>query len=160
MVSSLVREQINDPRPLVLVLEDADDCLTARAGDNMSNISAVLNLADGIMSDTLDIRMVATTNAKRVELDKALERNGRIGAYLKVPPLSKEQAAKILLRLLDEKTSTEKAIDLLREYSKATEGGFKFDEMVLADVYAVAAKENGTFEHVRIPKPQRTVGFA
>lgn len=163
MISSLIREQTNDPRPLVLVLEDADSCLTSRRGDNMSDISAVLNLADGILSDTLDIRMVATTNAKRVELDSALERNGRIGAYIEVPHLSPGQAEKILTRLLEssvpEGANMENPADILTRHSKANEGGFDLSKIVLADVYAVAAKESGTYVHVKLPKKERRIGF-
>lgn len=158
MISSLVREQANDPRPLVLVLEDADQCLTQRMGDNMSNISAVLNLAEGILSDTLDIRIVATTNAERTDMDKALIRPGRLGAYLRIPTLSVQQAAKILARLCVKKKdfSEEKAKELL---SSEKYDEIDLSEITLADVYAVAAKENGTYVQVRVPQQRRAVGF-
>lgn len=159
MISSLIREQANDPRPLVLVLEDADSCLTQRMGDNMSNISAVLNLAEGILSDTLDIRIVATTNAERTEMDKALVRPGRLGAYLKVPCLSLERACKILVRLCVEKKdfTEEKAKELLssKKYDE-----INLNEITLADVYAVAAKEDGSYVQVRVPQQKRAVGFS
>ena len=159
MISSLVAEQAHDPRPLVLVLEDADSCLVKRGGDNMSNISAVLNLADGILSDTLDIRMVATTNADRVDLDPALERNGRIGAYIQVPPLSMERAVSILGRLTNEEVPPEELEEIIIRHA-TSERGFELTNMVLADVYAVAAKENGTYNHVNIPsKKKGKVGF-
>lgn len=159
MISSLVREQANDPRPLVLVLEDADQCLTQRMGDNMSNISAVLNLAEGILSDTLDIRIVATTNAERTEMDKALIRPGRLGAYLRVPPLSLQRASKILVRLcIEKKDFTEEQAEELLSSEKYNE--IDLNEITLADVYAVAAKENGTYVQVRVPQLKRAVGFS
>jgi hypothetical protein len=157
MISSLVREQANDPRPLVLVLEDADQCLTTRAGDNMSNISAVLNLAEGILSDTLDIRIVATTNAEKTELDRALTRPGRLGAYLQVPHLSIPQAVKILVRLRDDENFDEKKATALLSSEKYDD--IDLSDITLADVYAVAAKEKGTYVQVSIPQQRRAVGF-
>lgn len=159
MISSLIQEQHNDPRPLVLVLEDADDCLTTRAGDNMSNISAVLNLADGALSDTLDIRMVATTNAKRVNIDDALERDGRVGVYIQVANLSQDRAVQVLMRLLEQKISEGEALAMLKKHAADKESKFKMDNIVLANVYAVAAKENGTYRHVKLPRQQRAIGF-
>ena len=128
-------------------------------GDNMSNISAVLNLAEGILSDTLDIRIVATTNAERTEMDKALIRPGRLGAYLQVPTLSIPQASKILVRLCKDK------VDFTVEQAKELLSSEKYDEIdlreiTLADVYAVAAKENGTYVQVRVPNQKRAVGFS
>ncbi|RLC10724.1 MAG: hypothetical protein DRI24_19845 [Deltaproteobacteria bacterium] len=155
MISSLVREQSNDPRPLVLVLEDADQCIATRMGDNISNISAVLNLAEGILSDTLDIRIVATTNAKRTELDEALTRPGRLGAYVEVPYLDTDQASKVLTRLCG-KMGLEEAKSIME---RGSYDGKSFENITLADVYAIAAKENGTYEQVLVPNTQRSVGF-
>lgn len=162
MIDSLIREQSNDPRPLVLVLEDADECLTKRAGDNMANISAVLNLSEGILSDTLDIRLVATTNAKRTDLDDALIRPGRLGCYIRVPALSSEQAAKVLSRLTDK--SYDDSLSIIRK-GEFGEGDNKIsfagtDGLTLGSMYAVAAQLNGTHVQVRVPSPERRkVGF-
>ena len=162
MINALINEQRNDPRPLVLVLEDADECLTKRAGDNMANISAVLNLSEGILSDTLDIRIVATTNAERTDLDPALTRPGRLGCYIQVPELEKPQAAKVLARLTDSLNEAE-ALLLLKQDSFG-EGDNEITihsrHITLGAVYAIAAQINGTHVQVRVPGARkRKVGF-
>lgn len=64
--------------PIVLVLEDADRCLVKRAADNISSIQSLLNMGDGILGSMLDLRIIATTNAKKLELEEALTRKDRL----------------------------------------------------------------------------------
>jgi hypothetical protein len=86
--------------PIVLVLEDADRCLVTRAGENMSLIQSLLNLGDGILGSLLDIRIVATTNADELNLDKAITRPGRLSKMLDVNSLDPLTAQQIFRRLL------------------------------------------------------------
>jgi hypothetical protein len=90
--------------PLVLVVEDADNCLAARGPDNMHNISSLLNLGDGILGSLLDIRIIATTNAgslglKDDRIDPAILRPGRLCRRVQVKPLSAERANAVYQRL-------------------------------------------------------------
>lgn len=85
--------------PIVFIVEDADECLVNRADGNMSSISAVLNLCDGIIGSLLDIRIVATTNADKMQLDRALVRPGRLSANVEVQPLTYEHALETLRRI-------------------------------------------------------------
>lgn len=89
-------------RPIVFIIEDADDLVAKRGVDNMSSISAVLNLGDGILGQLLDIRMIMTTNAKKTELDDAITRPGRLSANIGVGPLSVEKANQVFARLQEE----------------------------------------------------------
>jgi hypothetical protein len=87
--------------PLVLLIEDADQALVARMADNLPAISTLLNLADGILGRCLDVRIIATSNAKVSDVDKALIRPGRIcppSGIVHVPALSPEQANEVLER--------------------------------------------------------------
>lgn len=86
--------------PIVLVLEDADRCLVTRGDENMSLIQSLLNLGDGILGSLLDIRIVATTNADELKLDKAVTRPGRLSKMLDVNALDPLTAQKIFRRLL------------------------------------------------------------
>lgn len=86
--------------PIVLVLEDADRCLVARGDQNMSLIQSLLNLGDGILGSLLDIRIVATTNADELNLDKAVTRPGRLSKMLDVNHLDPLTAQQIFRRLL------------------------------------------------------------
>ncbi|WNM70161.1 AAA ATPase [Myxococcus phage Mx1] len=89
-------------RPIVLLIEDADSCLAPRAGDNMSSVSTLLNLGDGIIGAMLDIRIIATTNSGHIKgtsgIDEALVRAGRLCRQVHVGKLSPEQAATVYHR--------------------------------------------------------------
>lgn len=112
-------------KPLVLVLEDADQCLTERAADNMASVSAILNLTDGIIGSLINFRIVATTNAKTVALDPALTRPGRLSAAMTIGELDRDHICDIYMRLTKS--------DDVAAAREAT-----VNCSTLADVYAVA----------------------
>lgn len=86
--------------PIVLILEDADRCLVARADENMSLIQSLLNLGDGILGSLLDVRIVATTNADELKMERAIMRPGRLSKMLDVDHLDPLTAQQIFRRLL------------------------------------------------------------
>lgn len=106
-------------RKRVLVLEDADSCLAKRAADSMSDIQAVLNLADGIIGQLLDFRIVATTNAKKPDFDSAIMRNGRLCKHIEMGPLPNEQAMAIYERITGTKTAFPGPLTLADVYAAA-----------------------------------------
>lgn len=122
--------------PIVFIVEDADACLVKREGDNMNSISSLLNLGAGMFGDLFDVRVVATTNAKKIDMDPAITRNGRCCRYIEVGALAPEQAQKVFVKL--------------------TKGDRKLDVpcRVLADIYHAARSE----QEVKIKK-ERKVGF-
>jgi hypothetical protein len=79
MLQAFLRQKIQKKwdGPLVLIIEDADHCLVPRAHDNMSSISSLLNLADGLLEEIIDIRILATTNAQLPKMDEAITRDMR-----------------------------------------------------------------------------------
>jgi SpoVK/Ycf46/Vps4 family AAA+-type ATPase len=87
-------------RPIVLIVEDADDCLVPRGTDNMSQIAALLNLSDGLVGSAFDIRVLATTNAKVTKVDSAILRPGRLCRRIDVPALEPGHATDVLRGLL------------------------------------------------------------
>lgn len=91
----------DDTRPIVMIVEDADQCLQERAMDNLGSISNLLNMTDGIAGAALDIRVVATTNMdiKKMPQDEALLRDGRLCKRIEVGQLSVEKAIEIATRL-------------------------------------------------------------
>ncbi len=63
----------------ILIIEDAEPALQTRQGDNRSGaVSNILNMTDGLLSDCLNISMVATFNTTTKDIDKALLRKGRL----------------------------------------------------------------------------------
>lgn len=123
--------------PVVLICEDADSILTKRAADNMAAVSSLLNLTSGLMGDLLDIRVVATTNAKKTEMDEALVRSGRLNEYIQVQRLSDDYAYKLLTKLCNDQNIEAPAMESLTwdQWKKAHR-----DErgVPLANVYAIA----------------------
>jgi len=77
---------------IVLLVEDADSILADRKHNNENLVSNILNLTDGFMSDNLDLHIIATTNIKKLEIDAAYKRSGRLSAIIEVSHLSVEEA--------------------------------------------------------------------
>jgi hypothetical protein len=111
--------------PIILILEDADKCLVTRAGDNINSIQSLLNLGDGILGSLLDLRIVATTNAKRLEMEPAILRAGRLCRRLEVGCLTPKEGAAVFSRLLPEMKEIPSKLTNAREVS-------------LAEVYSIA----------------------
>lgn len=86
--------------PIVLVLEDADAALVTRERGSLSGLGDVLNIGDGLLGELADLRIIATTNADRVELDPAIMRPGRMCAHIQVGTLSAEAASGAYRRLM------------------------------------------------------------
>lgn len=111
--------------PTILVLEDADYCLAPRKSDNMSAISSILNMGDGIFGSLFDIRILATTNAETQEIDPAILRAGRLSARIDVDKLSSLEATNVLKRLIpDTKVSVNKRMTIAEVYKMARENGW------------------------------------
>ena len=111
--------------PIVFVIEDADNAMATRMADNMSAVSSLLNLGDGILGSMLDIRIVATTNATVEDLDPALVRPGRLCRRIDVGTIGNEQAAAIYTRLTGKtQKMTSMRYTLAEVYSMARNGGW------------------------------------
>jgi hypothetical protein len=116
-------------RQMILIVEDADQVLASRGLDNMSSVSSLLNLSDGILGATLNLRIVATTNAGHLQgtegLDEALMRPGRLCRRIHVPPLTKGQAAKVYTRLTGKKLEFTCDTSVAEIYRLAKDTGYK-----------------------------------
>lgn len=121
--------------PIVLILEDADRCLVARADENMSLIQSLLNLGDGILGSLLDVRIVATTNADELKMEQAIMRPGRLSKMLDVDFLDPKTAQQIFRRLLPD-------VDFPVEINGSTNP--KDFKVTLAEVYSLARKNGWT----------------
>lgn len=113
-------------KPIILIIEDADSVLVPRQSDNMSAISSLLNYTDGIFGSLFDLRIVATTNASRVEIEPALLRPGRLLKRIHVDTLSAKKAEEVYFNLTSEKRKFEKDISLASVYSLSK--GAEIDE--------------------------------
>lgn len=99
IVPVIMREKDKDV-PIILIMEDADSALATRQLDNVSRLSDLLNMSDGLLGDMADLRIIATTNSRRDDIDKAVVRDGRMNEYIQLEPLKISHAQDVLNRLL------------------------------------------------------------
>jgi len=63
---------------LVVVMEDAEAVLVPRKIDTGFSVSALLNLADGLLGEGLNLQFICTVNCEIAELDAVVVRPGRL----------------------------------------------------------------------------------
>jgi hypothetical protein len=83
----------------ILFIEDAEKVISDRVSGNSVGVSNILNLTDGILSDILNIQIVATFNMDIGKIDEALLRKGRLIAQHEFKELDVEQSNKLLKEL-------------------------------------------------------------
>jgi len=93
------RHQPEDDRWRILVLEDADELISAdaklRSGQGMSRL---LNLADGLLGQALRVLVVITTNEPITGFHPAVVRPGRCGSLVGFQRFSPQEAGEWLER--------------------------------------------------------------
>jgi len=82
-------------RQFVVVLEDSDAALMTRGSDNREQVSAVLNLSDGMLADFLRLQIICTINCSAAEIDPALLRPGRLLCHRVFGRLDYPQAVRL-----------------------------------------------------------------
>ncbi len=138
------RHSFSSGGPTILVLEDADYCLAPRKSDNMSAISAILNMGDGIFGSLFDIRILATTNAETQEIDPAILRAGRLSRRIDVNKLTAEEATTALNRILPgKKLKVNKSTIIAEVYKMARDNGWVPPQ---AEVSEETSDENDNYD--------------
>jgi hypothetical protein len=85
-----------DNTDCVLFVEDAEDVLRRREdGINNQAVSNILNITDGLLSDCLNIQIVATFNTHLKNIDEALLRKGRLIEQYEFKELEPTRAEKL-----------------------------------------------------------------
>ncbi len=79
----------------VIIMEDAEKILFQRRSDNNESVSALLNIADGLMGQMLRVHVLCTLNQGMEHLDPAILRPGRLRSYRYVGLLSRESATRL-----------------------------------------------------------------
>lgn len=106
----------------LLIIEDGDELLVPRNdGVSVSNsmISKLLNIADGIVGNLLDLRLIITTNADSVKFDDAIKRPGRLCDSIYVGKLKPERANKAFKNITNQDGSFDKEVTLAEVYQEA-----------------------------------------
>lgn len=89
---------------IVLIIEDSDMCLVRRHDGNVSMISSLLNITDGLIGELLDFRIIATTNAHRPDFDPAIERPGRLDQIIDFTMLDRDHAERLYSKITGGRT--------------------------------------------------------
>jgi len=83
----------------ILIIEDAEPALETRDTGRTGAVSNILNLTDGLLSDCLNISIVATFNTESNKIDSALLRKGRLLKNYKFDKLSASKSSILLKKL-------------------------------------------------------------
>jgi len=110
---NLLTENINS----VLVIEDAENILIDRKANGGSPVSALLNIADGLLSDCLSIQIVCSFNTDISKIDTALLRKGRLIGKYEFNELSAEKS-QVLSDKLGFKTTITEPMTLAAIYNQ------------------------------------------
>lgn len=131
---------------IVLVIEDADQCLVRRHDGNMSVISSLLNITDGLIGELLDFRIIATTNYNKPDFDPAIERPGRLDQTVDILPLDRDQAEQIYSRLTggrsDLPENPVKEVEYIKGFGGIGKNSYTPNNrtMTLAQIYSFASE--------------------
>ena len=116
----------------ILIIEDAEPALEQRSsGGRSSAVSNVLNLTDGLLSDCLNISIIATFNTTKKTIDSALLRKGRLLMNYKFDKLSIEKSKALLEKLGHHNVEVK-------------------EPMTLADIYYYGTDNNATTNDKKI----------
>ena len=116
----------------VLFIEDAERVITDRNAGGGNGVSNILNITDGILSDILNIQIVATFNMDKAKIDSALLRKGRLIAEHKFDALPVEDAQALIDNLGFEHTA-DKPMTLTEIYN-LSEVEYKSEEKSKATI--------------------------
>lgn len=89
-----------DYEDCVLVIEDAENAIQSRNGEYSSPaVSNLLNMSDGILGSALKLKIIATFNSDKNDIDEALLRPGRLIAEHCFEKLGAIEATKLFKHL-------------------------------------------------------------
>ena len=104
--------RFNSNQKFVIILEDSDAALMTRGSDNREEVSAILNLSDGMLADFLRLQIICTINCTAADIDQALLRPGRLLCHRVFGRLDYPQAVRLA-------ESLGRTLPVVREYSLA-----------------------------------------
>tara|TARA_R110000787_G_scaffold261748_2_gene367093 strand:+ start:12410 stop:13525 length:1116 start_codon:yes stop_codon:yes gene_type:complete len=92
----------------ILVIEDAEKVVSTRSSTSSNTgVSNILNLTDGLLSDCLNVKIIATFNMDTKDIDQALMRKGRLISEYRFCDLPIENVKRIFKKLkIDNKVTT------------------------------------------------------
>ena len=112
---SIVTET-DDLENSILVIEDCEKLLKDRNSNIFSDgISDLLNMSDGLLGDSLKLRIICTFNSDLRNIDKALLRKGRTKIKYEFKELSSDKAEALKKKLGKESCKSNVLCDILND---------------------------------------------
>jgi hypothetical protein len=143
-------------KSIIMIIEDGDICLVPRKNDNISSITSLLNLSDGILGTIMDIKMIISTNADIDEMDQAILRPGRLCKNIHVGSLEYDQANRVYRRLMQKE---DVSLEFRKRYTLA-EIYDKFNNIDLENASKSPVKQVIGFGMPLQESPDRTLNSA
>ena len=101
----------------ILIIEDAEPALQKRSnGKQFGAISNILNMTDGLLSDCLNISIVATFNTSSKDIDEALLRKGRLLKAYKFEKLGTSKAQILMNKIWKKNIKVKEPMTLAEIY--------------------------------------------
>lgn len=94
----LIGLMISNPNS-ILVIEDAESIIASRDSSNLSSVSSLLNISDGLLSDFLNIQLICSFNTDITNVDMAFTRKGRLIAKYEFKALEIDRAKALSRKL-------------------------------------------------------------
>lgn len=92
-------EFITSTKNSVYILEDCENLLKSRDTDFNPLLATLLNISDGLLGDSLNIKFICTFNTNIQNIDKALLRKGRLKLKYEFKELTKDRVANLFKKL-------------------------------------------------------------
>lgn len=92
--SSFVKTLIQN-KNCVLILEDCENLVQERLNGGVSQIATLLNLTDGLLGDSFKFKVLCTFNTDPKNIDKALQRKGRLKIKYMFKLLNKDKVKRL-----------------------------------------------------------------
>ena len=92
-------EFVTNTKNAVYILEDCENLLKSRESDFNPLLSTLLNISDGLLGDSLNIKFICTFNTNIRNIDKALLRKGRLKLKYEFKELSVDKVENLFKKL-------------------------------------------------------------
>ena len=90
-------EMLFENKNSIIVLEDSEKLLRKRTESVSNNqVSPLLNLTDGLLGDSMKLKIICTFNAPLEKIDEAIMRKGRLKVRYLFNKLNKDKTSKLL----------------------------------------------------------------
>lgn len=115
----------------ILILEDCENIVRKRSMNESSAVTNLLNVGDGLLSDSLKIKIIITFNTDLRNIDSALQRKGRLKYQYTFNELCPKKSEALLKSLGYSPSRITKGMSLADIYNYGKENNVQTNENVL-----------------------------